>query len=211
MQRIVIGLGIAVVAATVALVVMLRHHASPAPIPAASPTAARETVAPGRPELPPISPNRRPPPSADKEDGADAVTLPSGEREYTINGVRVRDHGSSRRPLGLGLRRAPQFQPLPPAVTEQMITTVRNAVADCAAQVPPDARGANPHVDAHVQLSITGGRASIATARYSLRGVGTEAPEAIACMQQHSIGAAVDAPGVMDQRDYPLTLTVSLP
>jgi hypothetical protein len=217
MKRGYLAIGAAVVlAAVIGLYVLLRTEddvaANRAPVGASGSTPGRTPTAEpdrGKPDVPM-------PETAPRDTSQPVAHAGSGSvvSEYTIGGIRVRDHRSGdHTPLDIPPAiHAPNGRKIPSQLTSVVAQRLRTVVAECAGNIPPDARGASPHLDGQVMIAIKSQQATITSAIYQARDVTGAAQGLIKqCMEEKSVGVAVPAGDEPDVEGYAITLSLRLP
>lgn len=155
-------------------------------------------------------------PIAPREDSRPAASDGPGARvsEYTIGGVRVRDHRSGdHAPLDIPPAiHPPEGRKIPSQLTSDISQRLRTVLAECAAGVLPEARGAASRVEGEIQIAITDHHATITSATYQARDVDGEAQASIKrCMEQKSVGVATPSGDEPDVEGYAIALSLRLP
>lgn len=155
-------------------------------------------------------------PTAPREDSRPAASGGQGTKvsEYTIGGVRVRDHRSGdRAPVDIPPAiHPPEGRKIPSQLTSGIAQRLRTVMAECAASVPAEARGAASRIEGEIQIAIKDHHATITSATYQARDVDGEAQGAIKrCMEQKSVGVATPSGDEADVEGYAITLSFRLP
>jgi hypothetical protein len=181
---------------------------------------------------PPSQPGPGPGPAASsrvpsRKDGDDRPGIPQvaaadqdrrgGDRppatETVINGVRIRDHRKDRsQPVTLPDRPPPSHpRRISPNVTAAVIDRMRPVVRECAANVPPEAKGVKPRAEGQVLISIKDHQVHVREAALEIGDVvGAAVEPTRQCIRERSL--AVTAPGgdEEDVEDYPIHLSFGL-
>jgi hypothetical protein len=134
-------------------------------------------------------------------------------REYTVGEVQIRDHRSgSQAPIDVPPNiHPPEARRIPSTLTAAITTQVRNAIRECAASVPPEVRGTNPHVDGLISIDIKNKQAQVTKTAIQLRDVvGAAVDPTKQCIEQKSQGLHVDTDEA-DLTDYGITISFRLP
>lgn len=137
----------------------------------------------------------------------------SAARDYMIGGVRVRDHRSGDHPL---VSMPPSIHPLhgrkiPSELTYALTQRLRGVVNECAANVPPEARGAKPGIDGEIMIAIKDQQATVTSATFQLRDVAASEAPVKECVEQKAVGVAAPSGGEADVENYAITLSLRLP
>jgi hypothetical protein len=138
----------------------------------------------------------------------------SGTSEYTIGGVRVRDHRSGEHaPLDIPPAiHPPGGRKIPSQLTSDIAQRLRGVVTECASSVPLDARGAAPRLEGEILIAIKDHQATITSATYQARDVTGQVQASIKqCMEQKSVGVATPSGDEPDVEGYAITLSLRLP
>jgi hypothetical protein len=204
--------GVAVLAAALLLFLVLRSgdDATDAPT---QPAAGGSTVA-AAPTPPPRADSSRPGQpqvSASVRDGsADA----GGYTETIVNGMRVRDHRKNRSTPVERLipDRAPGSRTIDPKITASINDQLLPRVRECAAGVPPEARGPKPRIEGKVILAIKDGQAQITQANVDLTDVvGASIEPTKQCLEQKAREIKVPADNEPDLESYAITIRYAVP
>lgn len=164
----------------------------------------------------------RPPRASGDRPGIPQVT-PSGEgrspgsgqpyTEVVIDGVRVRDHRKDRsQPINIPPRQPPAHaRKIAPGLTQDISSHLLPIVRECAASVPPEARGAKPRVQGEIVIAIKGKQVQITQASIELSDVaGAPAEPLKQCVQQKALGVSLPAGDEADLENYPIRITYSI-
>ncbi len=201
----------AVLAAVIGLYVAIRGRDD-----AATGHASPEVRAPRNPDSAAPTPAVPPPPAAPSAPVIPAAPTTSqpGVSEYTVGGVRVRDHRSGNRPP-IDVPPAvhpPDGRKVPSRLTSEIAQKVRAVMTECAARVPPEARGAAPHLDGAIMISIKDQRVTVTSAIVQIRDVAAAAAAPVKqCIEQNAVGLATSSGNEPDVEDYGITLSLRLP
>jgi len=153
------------------------------------------------PHLPSTTVSSQPPPPA------------GSANEYTIGGIQVRDHRSgSNAPLDIppNIHR-PNTRQLPSTLTSDIAQKVRGVLADCAKDLPKDARGDHPRLEGQVVVSIKDHQLTVTGATMQLRDVTGAALEPTRqCIEQHSVGLQTAASDQDDLDNYSIGVTFAV-
>ncbi len=206
-RPILIGLGLAtVIAAAVVLVLALGGGDEPTPAAATPTTATPEDPARPSPPRPSVATG-----SAAPVAGGNVSAAPY--REYVIDGKIIRDHRKGNHPTP---DLPPSFHPpnahrVAATVTRDISTQVRQAIRECTADLPPEARGAKPKLEGQVTIGITAGQVSVTKATMQLRDVVGAAQEPVrACIEQKAATITAAAPDEPDLTDYSINLSLTV-
>lgn len=133
--------------------------------------------------------------------------------ETIVNGVRVRDHRKDRtKPVTLVPRAPEHARKIPPALTAEISNRLLPIVRECAASVPPEARGEQPRVEGQVVIAIKDRQVRISEATIELVNVaGASVEPTRQCIQQKSLAATAPAADEADLENYPIRISFSLP
>jgi hypothetical protein len=158
--------------------------------------------------------NRDRPATPDQPSGGVTVRdVPSQPREYTVDGVRIRDHRKgSHAPVDLPPNiHPPDTRRIASTVTHGVITQMTGVVKECAAGLPADARGAKPRVEGTVFLGIKDKQARTNEAKVQLRDVvaGAWIDTIKSCIESKSIGLTTAADEA-DLERYSITVSFAL-
>jgi hypothetical protein len=161
------------------------------------------------------APRERPPEEAGSgEPGVVIRDVDSRPREYTVNGVRIRDHRKgSHAPVDLPPNIHPPGQrKIPSTITHAFITQMAGVVKECAAGLPAEARtGAKPRVEGTVFLGIKDKQARTNEAKVQLRDVTGESVDTIkSCIESKSVGLQTTAGEEADLERYSITVSLAL-
>ena len=208
MNRFVLGLlGLAAVVG-LAVYFLGNHDAPPAPPAApgsaASPAIVRDHVRGPRPALPAtVTPA---PHAADHQTGS--------ADEYTVGGVQVRDHRGGDSPhmdIPPSIH-PPEAHQLSSAIVNDVAQQVRAVMKQCAAALPPGARGGAPRLQGQLVVAIKDHQLTVTGATMQLRDVTGDALEPTRqCMEQRSIGLQTSAADEPDVDHYAITVNFALP
>jgi hypothetical protein len=153
------------------------------------------------------APSRSAPPALPASSDASAS-------EYTIGGVRIRDHRSGER---VAVDIPPTIHPpggrkIPSQLSSDIAQRLRAVLAECAASVPPEARGATSRLEGQILIAIKNQQATVTGATYQPRDVASAAQGAIKqCMEQKSIGVAAPSGAEPDLEGYGIALSLRMP
>lgn len=155
-------------------------------------------------------------PTAPRENSRPAVPDGSGATvsEYTIGGVRVRDHRSGdHAPLDIPPAiHPPEGRKIPSQLTSDLAQRLRTVMTECAPTVPPQARGQASRIEGEILIAIKDHQATVTSATYQARDVVGEAQGSIKqCMEQKSVGVAAPSGDEPDVEGYAITLSLRLP
>jgi hypothetical protein len=154
-------------------------------------------------------------PSATDTPERPSDTSPStATRDYMVGGVRIRDHRSGdHAPIDVPPAiHPPEGRKLPSELVNDVSQKVRAAVSECAASVPPDARGEKPRAEGEIVVAIKNHQAAITGATIQLRDVTGASVDAVKqCIEQKAIGAATPSGDEADVEGYSITLSIRLP
>lgn len=170
----------------------------------AQPTASSE----------PSASSSEPPPSLPSNvDSTKPVPPPGSANEYTIGDVRVRDHrAGSNAPMDIppNIHR-PNTRQLPSSLTADVAQKIRGVLADCAKDLPKEARGEHPRLEGTVQVAIKDHKLTVTSAAYQLRDVSGDAVDATkSCIEQKSVGLQTVASDQDDIDNYSIGVTFAV-
>jgi len=134
--------------------------------------------------------------------------------EYMVGDVRVRDHRTGEHaPIDVPPAvHPPQGRKIPSQLTSDIARGLRSVVSECAASVLPGDRGAAPHLDGLIMISIKNQQATITSATFQARDVAPTSQGLVKqCLEQKSIGVGVPSGDEADVEDYGITLSLRLP
>jgi hypothetical protein len=149
--------------------------------------------------------------------GTDVPAAPGSDdssRDYTIGGVRVRDHRAGNQqkvdiPPNI---HPPEGRQLPSELTQLVAQEVKAVMNDCVASVPREARGPAPRLEGQLLIAIKDHKISITSATMQLRDVfGAAVEPTKACIEQKSVGRQVNAPDQADMDSYSINITFAIP
>lgn len=208
--------GVAVLAAGLLLLFIMKSGdddaAAGAPSPAASgPGTApvmrdRPRTTPDRPSSPQVAAVERTPRPADGSDSP-------GYTETVINGVRVRDHRRDKtKPIDVTTGgRPPDARKIQPSLTADISNRMLPVVRECGAGVPPEARGPKPRVEGEVVIAIRNKQVHVTKAAVQLTDVvGASLEPTKQCLEQKLVGLTMPAGDEADLEDYTITLSYGL-
>jgi hypothetical protein len=85
-------------------------------------------------------------------------------------------------------------------------------VRECAASVPPEARGVKPRVEGQVVIAIKNQQVQVSNATVDLTDVvGAPVEATKQCIQQKTLGITAPAGDEADLENYPIRISFSLP
>lgn len=198
---------VAVVALAIVGWLLFRKEKRDAPVESGS-AAVTETPTPAPPTSTDPAPHL---PSSN----VDSHPLPpaGSANEYTIGGIQVRDHRSgSNAPLDIppNIHR-PNTRQLPSTLTSDIAQKVRGVLADCAKDLPKEARGDHPRLEGQVVVSIKDHKLTVTGATMQLRDVSGDALEPTRqCIEQHSLGLQTAAADQDDLDNYSIGVTFAV-
>ena len=143
--------------------------------------------------------------------GSDVEAEPP--REYEVGGIQIRDHRSgAQTPIDVPPNvHPPEARRIPSTLTAAITTQVHDVIRECGASVPPEVRGADPHVDGLISIDIKNKQAHVTKTAIQLRDVvGAAVDPTRQCIEQKSLGLHVDTDEV-DLADYGITISFRLP
>lgn len=116
---------------------------------------------------------------------------PAGDppKEYEVGGRKVRDHRTGDHgPVDIPPNvRPPEGRQIPSTLTSEIGQKVRAKVAECAALIPPEARGTKPRVEGLIVIAIKSKQVSISSATMQLREiVGAATDPTKQCIEERS-------------------------
>lgn len=149
-----------------------------------------------------------PPQSAQPSDSSG-----SGVKEYTVGGVRIRDHRRGN-PPPIDVPPAihpPDGRKIKSQLTSDLGQRVRGVMAECAASLPATARGSAPRLDGSISIAIRDRQAHVKSAIVQLRDVDPDAAAPVKqCIEQRAVGLTAAAADEADVDDYAITLSLRL-
>jgi hypothetical protein len=134
-------------------------------------------------------------------------------RDYMIGGVHVRDHRSGEHPP-VDLPPAihpPHGRKIPSQLTYDVTQRLRGVVNECAASIPPGARGAKPGIDGEIMIAIKNQQATVTGAAFQLRDIAASDAAVKDCVEQKAVGVAVASGDEPDVENYAITVSLRLP
>jgi hypothetical protein len=186
------------------LVMKKPAHDDPAPQPgSAAPTAERisgSATVTAAPSLPSSS-------------GEGRLPEPGSGNDYAIGDVQIHDHRSgSNAPMDIPPNiHAPNTRALPATLTQDVAQKVRVVLADCAKDVPKDARGDHPRLEGQILVSIKDHKLSITSATMQLRDLSNDAAAATKqCVETHTVGLETAAQDQDDIDNYSIGVTFAV-
>jgi len=159
------------------------------------------------------TPTVTPAPSLPGSSGAPRLPEPGAGSDYVVGDVRVRDHrGGSNAPMDVPPNiHAPNTRELPPALTQDIAQKVRTVLADCAKDVPKDARGPHPRLEGQIVVSIKDHKLSVTGATMQLRDMPVDTVDATKqCVETHSVGLETAASDQDDLDNYSIGVTFAV-
>ena len=144
---------------------------------------------------------------------APGVRPGSAVTDYMVGGARVRDHRSgARTPVDVPPAiHPPEGRKIPSQLTSDVAQRVRAVMTECALNLPPDARGADPRLDGTIMIAIKDRQATITSASVQLRDVNASAAAPVKqCIEEKSIGVATSAGEEADVAGYAITVAFRL-
>jgi hypothetical protein len=204
-----------VLAAVIALYVLSRTGDDAGEHDSTGPKIAEVDLGKPGSRLRPITPSLPAVPGGSAVPDRSAVPGRSGSpgRDYMIGGVHVRDHRSGDHPpveLPPAIH-APHGRRIPSQLTYDLTQRLRAVVNECAANIPPEARGAKPGVDGQIMIAIKNQQATVTRATFVLRDVAASEAPVKACVEQKAVGVAAPSGDEPDVEDYGITLSLRLP
>jgi hypothetical protein len=199
-----------VLAAVIALYIVLRSGDDAAVEPVAKgPKITEADLGNTAPRLRPIGPSE----PAPAEAAAGTTRSGSAARDYVIGGVHVRDHRSGDHAQ---LTIPPAIHPphgrrIPSQLTHALTQRLRGVVNECAANVPPEARGTKPGIDGEIMIAIKNQQATVTSAMFQLRDVAVSDTSIKQCLEQKAIGVSAPSGDEADVESYGITLSLRLP
>lgn len=141
-----------------------------------------------------------------------AGELPAKVKEYAANGAIIRDHRSGTHETFEGGSDATpaNTRTLQTALTKAVADKVRDAVHECAAQVPASARGEDSRLEGSINIAIKDNKVVVNQANINVRGVTDGADAARACIVQKSLAITQPAGDEADLASYDINLSLSL-
>jgi hypothetical protein len=150
--------------------------------------------------------------------GADRPVMAAGSgaavSDYTVGNVRIRDHRSGEHaPVDIPPAiHPPEGRKIPSQLTSDLAQRLRPLVTECAATVPPEARGAKSRLEGEILIAIKNQQATVTGATFRLRDVASGSPDPVTqCMEQKSVGVAAPSGDEPDLEGYAITLSLRLP
>jgi hypothetical protein len=152
-------------------------------------------------------------PSLPDNGGEARLAEPGSGSDYVVGDVHVRDHRSgSNAPMDVPPNiHAPNTRQLPSTLTQDIAQKVRAVLADCAKDVPKDARGDHPRLEGQILVSIKDHTLSITKATMQLRDLSNDAAEATKqCVEAHAVGLQTEASDQDDIDNYSIGVTFAV-
>lgn len=144
--------------------------------------------------------------------GSDSGSAAADFREYAVGDRRVRDHRKGDKPP-IELPPAihpPDSRKVDPALTRALGEKFKVVMKECTVDLPVEARGASPRLDALIVVSIKNKQATVTKSFSQLRDVVGASLEPIKqCVEQKSIGL-VTATEEADLDSYDINLSYAL-
>jgi hypothetical protein len=135
-------------------------------------------------------------------------------RETVVDGVRVRDHRTGdTAPRDMPHpAHPPEARRIPAALTQAITNKLRPVVMECAASIPPEARGTTPRIDGQLVIAIRNKQVSVTKTVVKLRDIaGASAEPVQQCIEQKSLGLMTPAGDEADLEDYGIALSFRVP
>ena len=210
MKRGLLAIGLAVVVAcVVGLWWLLRKPATVAP-PAGSAVSVPTEAAPPAPS--PSAPHL---PGVPAESGSsEPLHEGSDPASYTVGGVAIRDHrGGDAVPMDMSPNlHAPDSRKLPATLVTAITARVKTALYQCAADVPREARGAQPRLEGQITVSVKEHVLTIDATTAKVRDVvGAALEPTQQCIEKASTGLAVPAADEADLAAYTISVSYLIP
>jgi hypothetical protein len=144
---------------------------------------------------------------------ATPVTGSDGTITYQVDTVTVHDHRGSN--AGPPIDLPPNLHPpgsrtIPPSLTGAVSREVRRVMNDCAASLPPGARGPRPKLDGEIVIAIKDNKATVTRAIMQLRDTLGDVSPVKQCLEQKSVGLSVDGQGEADLDAYSIHMTFAI-
>lgn len=134
--------------------------------------------------------------------------------EYMVGDVLVRDHRTGEHaPIDVPPAVHPPLgRKIPSQLTSDIAHQLRAVVTECAASMLPGDRGATPHLDGQIMISIKDHQATITSATFQARDVAPTSQGLVKqCLEQKAIGVGVPSGDEADVEGYGITLSLRLP
>jgi hypothetical protein len=205
--------GVAVLAAGLLLLFIMKSGDDDAAAGAPSPATSVPGTAPVMRDRPRPTPDR---PNAPQVATVERTTRPAdgsdspGYTETVINGVRVRDHRKDKtKPIEVTTGgRPPDARRIQQSLTGDISNRILPVVRDCGAGVPPEARGPKPRAEMEVVIAIRNKQVHVTKATVQLTDVvGASLEPTRQCIEQKLVGFTLPAGDEPDVEDYTLTLS----
>lgn len=178
--------------------------AAPDPVGSAAPTASTDPTS-STPSAPPRLPSTVTPAKPIPEAGS--------ANEYTVGDVQIRDHRSGSNAqidVPPNIHR-PNTRQLPSTLTAQVAQQIRGVLADCAKDLPKEARGDHPRLEGTINVAIKDHKLTVTTATYQLRDVTGDAVATMkSCVEQKSVGLESAANDQEDIDNYSIGITFAV-
>ena len=133
--------------------------------------------------------------------------------EYMVGDVRIRDHRSgsnAKIDIPPNIHR-PNTRELPSTLTHAISQQVRGVLADCAKDLPKEARGDHPRLEGTINVAIKDHKLTVTSAAYQLRDVSGDAVESTKrCVEQKSVGVEANASDQDDIDNYSIGITFAV-
>ncbi len=206
--------GLVVVAGIVILVLVLGSGGDDTSSASPSPGSAPVAVTP-----PPIAHSGGAAPTVTATDvsaaeGALPPSDPEHPRDYAVGDTRIRDHRSgTSAPIDVPPNVHPaEGRKIPSTLTHEIAQQVKKVMEQCAAEMPPDARGAAPRLEGQIKIAIKDHKVSVTNALMQTRDlVGDAATSMKQCIEQKTVGLENPAPDQEDLADYDIRLSFAIP
>lgn len=202
-------LGVTVALAAVVLLVWI-NAGDDKPAQATAQVEAQPTERPAPPALAPTGgvtqteAPRLPEPAAGSADGV---------REYVVGDRLVRDHRKGNKPpidIPPAVH-APDGRKLDSTVTQEVGQKIKDVLKQCAADLPPEARGEKARLEGLAVVSIKNKQLTVTKATVQLRNVVGASVDAVKqCIESKSVGITTSAAEEADLETYDINLSYAI-
>lgn len=163
-------------------------------------------------------PQAHPPPrlpTAAFGSGSDvAIREGSDPSSYAVGGVAIRDHRSgANEPLAMTPNlHAPDSRKLPAPLVTVITGKLKQALYQCAAAIPREARGNQPRMDGQIDVAIKDHVMTVSTTKALLHDVvGAAVEPTQQCIEQKATELSTPAPDEADLANYTISVSYVIP
>lgn len=197
-----------VIALAVGAWLLFRRDKPTAPAQTGSADTSTTTTDPSTPSSPSSVPHL---PTV--SDTAKPIPPAGSANEYMVGDVQIRDHRSgsnAKMDVPPNVHR-PNTRELPSSLTADVAQKIRGVLADCAKDLPKEARGDHPRLEGTVFVAIKDHKLTVTSAAYQLRDVTGDAVDATkSCIEQKSVGLETTASDQDDIDNYSIGVTFAV-